>query len=122
MVRVFLASQDPRLSESLRNAFEAEGNFEVCGSATNRLEAVSKALEVSPDLVILDWDLPPKDGFETAEEIKAAVPKVSVFMVAEHPAMETEKEAFAHGIDAMFEKDHDYNSMVANARATCDLR
>ena len=59
--------------------------------------------------------------FEVAEALKLILPEVPLFLVAEHHDLETEKEALSHGIDAVFEKDHDFSSLVKNARAVCGL-
>jgi hypothetical protein len=47
------------------------------------------------------------------------MPEVLVFLIEAQPGMDAEKEAFAHGIDAVFEKGHDCESIVKNARAAC---
>jgi hypothetical protein len=49
------------------------------------------------------------------------MPDVPVFLVAEKNGVEVEKEALACGIDAVFEKNHDFTSLVMNARAVCGL-
>lgn len=116
-VQVFLAGDSQ--SRSLRDALESDDEFEVCCEATNRVETSSTIKECHPNLVILDRDLPPKDGFEAADEVKGAMPEVPVFLLAKQPDLETEKEAFSHGIAAVFEKDDELNSVVANAHAVC---
>jgi DNA-binding NarL/FixJ family response regulator len=120
MPRVFLTCGDAVLCETLRSSFQAQG-FVVCGEARNGVKGIKKVMELVPDLVILEKGLFPLDGFEVAEALKLILPEVPLFLVAEHHDLETEKEALSHGIDAVFEKDHDFTSLVRNARAVCGL-
>jgi DNA-binding response OmpR family regulator len=120
MPRVFLTCGDAALCETLRSSFQAQG-FVVCGEATNGIKAIKRAMELLPDLVILEKELSPLDGFEVAEALKLILPNIPLFLVAEQHDVKAEKEALSHGIDAVFEKDHDFSSLVFNARAVCGL-
>lgn len=120
MPRVLLTCGDVNLCEGLRSSFEAQG-FVVCGEATNGIKAIKKAMELLPDLVILEKELSSVDGFEVAEALRLILPDVPLFLVAEQHDVEAEKEALSHGIDAVFEKDYDFTSLVMNARAACGL-
>ena len=122
MSRVLLASGDAAFRRTLRNALSADGAFDVCGETKNRIEAIERAKELLPDLVILEMELPPMEDFRAAMALKLNMPKVPVFLVTEqHSSMEVEKAALSHGIDAVFEKGHDFTSLVMNARAVCGL-
>jgi len=121
MPRVFLTCGDATFCEILRNSLLAEGNFEICGKQRNGIEVVKEAIGLFPDLVILGMEIPPIDDFQTAEALKLSMPDVQVFLVTELRGMEAEKEALSHGIDAVFERDDDLNSLVMNARAVCGL-
>src|ERR1700693_2251809 len=120
MPRVLLTCGDAALCETLRRSFQAQG-FVVCGEATIGIQAIKKAMELLPNLVILEKELSPLDGFEIAEALKLILPDVPLFLVAEEHDVEVEKEALSHGIDAVFDKDHDFTSLIMNARAVCGL-
>jgi DNA-binding NarL/FixJ family response regulator len=121
MPRVFLTCRDPILCEALRNSLQAQGDLVICGEAKSGVEAIKNAMELLPDLVILEKELSPLDGLEVAEALRLIMPDVPVFLVAEENGVEVEKEALACGIDAVFEKDYDFTSLVMNARAACGL-
>lgn len=121
MPRVFLSCGNAALCELLRNSFQVQDDFVLCGEADNGIEAIKKTMELTPDLVVVEKEMSPLDGFEVAEAIKLIMPEVPVFLVSEQPTVETEKEALSRGIDAVFEKDHDFTSLVMNARAVCGL-
>jgi DNA-binding NarL/FixJ family response regulator len=119
MLRVFIACSDAFLFESLCKAFEGERDFEVCGDARDGVEAITRSIKLNPNLVILEMELPLRDGFEVAESLKQTMPEVPIFLVTERHNAQEEKEALSHGIAAVFEKDLDCKSIMMNARATC---
>ena len=80
-----------------------------------------EAVDLFPDLVVLGSEMPQIDDFEVAEALKLSMPEVPVFLVTEVLGMEAEKIALSHGIDAVFERNEDLNSLVMNARAACGL-
>jgi DNA-binding NarL/FixJ family response regulator len=119
--RVFLSCGDATLCELLRNSFHVHEDFVLCGEADNGIEAIKKTMELTPDLVVVEKEMSPLNGFEVAEAIKLIMPEVSVFLVTEQPTVEAEKEALSRGIDAVFEKDDDFTSLMMNARAVCGV-
>jgi len=121
MPRVFLTCGDTALFETLRNSFLAEGNFEICVEHQSGIEAILEAINLFPDLVILGMVMPPMGVFGVAEALKLSMPEVPVFLVTELRGMEAEKKALSHGINAVFERGDDVNSLVMNARAVCGL-
>jgi len=121
MPRVFLTCGDTALFETLRNSFLAEGNFEICVEHQSGIEALLEAINLFPDLVILGMVMPPMGVFGVAEALKLSMPEVPVFLVTELRGMEAEKKALSHGINAVFERGDDVNSLVMNARAVCGL-
>jgi len=121
MPRVFLTCGDTALFETLRNSFLADGSFEICVEQKNGIEAILEAINLFPDLVILGMVMPPMGVFGVAEALKLSMPEVPVFLVTELRGMEAEKKALSHGINAVFERGDDVNSLVMNARAVCGL-
>jgi DNA-binding NarL/FixJ family response regulator len=106
----------------LRRLFEGQSEFVVCGEAENGIEAVRKARELSPDLIVLDLSTPLIDGFEAAQTLKQTTPDAPVFMLVEHYTAATEREALSCGICAVFAKDDDLTCLIPNARAVCSAK
>jgi DNA-binding NarL/FixJ family response regulator len=67
-VRVLIVDDHPSFRASARSLLESEG-YEVVGEAADGAEALSAAAELSPDLVLLDVQLPDIDGFEVARRL-----------------------------------------------------
>lgn len=119
--RVFIAYGGNSLIRRLRDAFGGECDFEVCGEATHGAEAVGEAIELHPDLVILELGSSPQEEFEAVKALKRAKPHLPIFLVTERHAMQDEKEALSSGIAAVFEKDCDCKLIIMNARVACGL-
>ena len=64
----------------IRAAVEGLTNFHVCGEASNGVEAIAKARELRPDLVIMDLAMPQMNGVEAATVLKNTLPKVPVVL------------------------------------------
>ena len=70
MMSVLIVDDHPSFRASARRLLEAE-NFTVVGEAADGREAIAAALELKPDLVLLDVQLPDLDGFEVAGRLAA---------------------------------------------------
>jgi len=66
---------------TIRAAVEGLTNFQVCGEARNGVEAIEKAEELKPDLVIMDLAMPLMNGLEAASILKRAMPEVSIVLL-----------------------------------------
>jgi DNA-binding NarL/FixJ family response regulator len=119
MPRVLIAFTYPRFFEQLRKAFESERDFAVFGDAKNGVEAITRWLKLYPNLVILQTELPLESVFEAAKALKRVLPEIPLFLITEKYDAREEKEALSHGIDAVFEKNDEFKSIVMNARAAC---
>lgn len=100
----------------MRELFESYSGFAVCGEAENGVEAIAKARELKPDLIILDLSMPLMNGFEAAKALRQILPDVPVFLLTAHHSGATEKAAFDVGICGVFSKYQDLDSLVTRAR------
>ena len=58
--------------------------WDVCGEASDGLEAIAKALELKPDLVILDLSMPIMGGTAAARHIRSLVPSTKIIFLSMH--------------------------------------
>ena len=68
----------------MRAILSSREGLEVCGEAANGREAVAKARQLMPDLVILDVTMPVLDGFSAAREIHKLLPNVAILLLSMH--------------------------------------
>lgn len=87
---VLLVDDDPSILELLSAMFSVHGGFRIGGLAGNGVEGAMLALDVHPDVVVLDCFMPRWDGSKAAEFIRARCPdtKIVAFSagVSERPA------------------------------------
>ena len=82
-MRILIVDDHEALRAGVRSVLEAHG-LEVCGEAANGLEALQKATELQPDLVILDITMPVLDGFSAAREISKRLPRTGILLLSMH--------------------------------------
>jgi NarL family two-component system response regulator LiaR len=80
-IRVLIADDHPIIRDSLRTLINTEPNLKLVGEAVDGEEAVRKALELNPDVILMDLVMPVKDGLQAIGEIKSALPEVSILVL-----------------------------------------
>jgi len=83
-VRIMLADDHAILRTGLRLMLSNVPNLEVVGEATNGREALAKAEDLKPDLVIMDITMPEMNGIEATSELKKRLPKTKVLFLTMH--------------------------------------
>lgn len=81
MISVLLADDHILFREGLSGIIDAQSDMQVLGEAGDGLEAVVKARQLKPDLVLLDIQMPVCDGIEAARQIKNELPDVTIVML-----------------------------------------
>jgi two-component system, NarL family, response regulator NreC len=105
MTRIVIADDSPGIRGVLRSLLEKHRGWEICGEASNGLEAVSQAAELNPDLVILDLTMPNLNGFQAARAIHIAAAKLPLLLLTQHEIdARVEREARASGFSGAVNK------------------
>ncbi|MCU1242019.1 MAG: two component transcriptional regulator, LuxR family [Candidatus Acidoferrum typicum] len=110
------------IRRQLRSLFNSYPEFTVCGEAVHGVDAIEKAQQLSPDLIILDLSMPEMNGLEAASALRFMMPTVPLFLLTAHYNRELELAAFGSGICAVFSKHEDLDSLVARARLELNLQ
>ena len=82
-MKILIVDDHEALRAGVRTVLESHG-FEVCGEAANGQEALTRAQQLRPDLVILDITMPVLDGFSAAREIHKRLPSVGILLLSMH--------------------------------------
>ncbi|HUO14888.1 MAG TPA: PAS domain S-box protein [Verrucomicrobiae bacterium] len=69
----------------------------VCGEASNGLEAIEKARELKPEIVLMDVSMPAMNGLEATRHIRNILPECEVLILSQHDAPEIASQAFKAG-------------------------
>jgi DNA-binding NarL/FixJ family response regulator len=78
--RILIADDNPHMRHALRNLLEHNPEWKVCGEAVDGRDAVAKANQLSPDLVVMDFLMPGINGLEAAQEINKLHPNTRILM------------------------------------------
>jgi len=113
---VLIADDNIVVRRALRQVFQYESDFEVCGEAGNGREAIERAEQCKPDLVVMDLSMPVMNGLDAARAIKRVLPEVPVIMFSNYSDKFSEEEARSAGISAIVSKTESVSVLVAKAR------
>lgn len=103
-VRILLADDSQIMRRCLRNLLEQQQSWSVCSEAANGREAVEKAEQSLPDVIVLDFQMPEMNGLDAAKEIRRLLPKVPILMVTLHMSPQLEYQARKAGIRGACDK------------------
>jgi two-component system, NarL family, sensor kinase len=93
--RILIADDHEVARQGLRVLLKDEGDLEICGEANDGVDAVEKARELRPDLVIMDLTMPRMNGFSAVKHIRAsgANPKILIYTTHSYDGLERVAEA-----------------------------
>jgi two-component system chemotaxis response regulator CheY len=118
MAKTVLIVDDNRyIRQSLCEQFQRESDFEVCGEAENGKEAIAKALELHPDLIVLDLSMPVMNGLDAARELTKLMPTVPLIMYSAFGDTFMEQQARLIGISELVSKSQPAVILVRKARS-----
>jgi two-component system, NarL family, response regulator LiaR len=80
-IRILIVDDHPVVREGLRVLLSSEDELELVGEASDGEEALLKAQETMPDVILMDLIMPRMDGIRAIREIKKAVPAVRVLIM-----------------------------------------
>src|SRR5262252_4599463 len=97
--------------------FQSQADFEVCGEAENGQDAIEKAQEFHPDLIVLDLSMPVMNGLDAARVLKRVMPSVPLIMFSAFGGSLSEKEVKRIGISELVSKADPVSLLLEKARA-----
>jgi DNA-binding NarL/FixJ family response regulator len=115
-MRVLIADRHVLFREGLERLLSGEPDFTVVGQASRRGEAVALAVELQPDLVLLDVELADGSGLEALREIMAQRPASTVVVLTHRDTDETLFAAFRAGASGYLNKDMPFASLLLALR------
>ena len=114
---VLIVDDNAYIRQALCELFKGEVDFEVCGEAENGKEAIAKARELHPDLIVLDLSMPVMNGLDAARELKRLMPAVPLLMYSAFGDRLVEQQARLVGISELVSKSQPATILVSKARS-----
>ena len=104
-VTILIAEDNPAVRGALHTLLAGAGHWEIV-DVENGQEAVSKAQELKPNLILLDLVMPVLDGLSAARQISKLLPGTPVLMYTMHWSPQVELEAQKVGVRKLISKTH----------------
>src|SRR6478672_6097551 len=117
--RVLVVDDAANLRELLTVLLEVEDDFEVVAAVGDGAQALTKADELEPDIVLLDIAMPVMDGFAALPELRRRLPDASIVIFSAFEQREKAERALKEGADIYIEKGTSVVNLVTQIR---DLR
>lgn len=113
---VLLVDDNPLIRQSLHRVFDSEAGFDVCGEAENGREAIDKAQELLPDLIVLDLSMPVMNGLEAARKLSKVLPSARLILLSSFTEVLSAETAQSAGFSAVISKAQNISNLVNRAR------
>lgn len=104
MAGILLVDDNPNIRHLLRVYVETQTPLKICGEAEQGVEAIEKARELQPDLILLDLSMPLLGGAEAASVLKAMLPRTKIILFSMHLDAIPRSLAAAIGVDLALSK------------------
>lgn len=101
---ILIVDDSPEIRKLVRLYFHRETHFQICGEAADGLDAIEKASELHPDLIILDESMPRMDGLHAARILHSANRDVPIILFTLHAETISSSEACAAGVALVVSK------------------
>jgi len=118
---VLIVDDHEAIRRELCRIFQSLPEFMVCGEAVDGADAISKAEQLSPDLVILDLAMPEMNGLEAAGALRYMLPDAKLFLLTAYHNRELELAALQQGVHAVFSKYDNLDGLIRRAQAELKL-
>jgi DNA-binding NarL/FixJ family response regulator len=113
---ILIVDDNAHVRRAISELFKCEEDFIVCGEASNGKEAIAKALELHPDLIVLDLSMPVMGGLEAARELKRLLPEVRLLMYSMFGDL-IQEQARQVGISELISKSQPPAILIKKARS-----
>jgi DNA-binding NarL/FixJ family response regulator len=117
--RILVVDDNESIRHALCRIFTFESGFEVCAEAENGKEAIEKAQELRPDVVIMDLSMPVMNGIEAVAALTKLMPSVPVIVFSEYSDVFTAKEALSAGVSVLVSKSEHVSVLLNHVRRLC---
>lgn len=115
-IRILLADDHQILREGIRRGFESAGH-EIVGEAANGAEAVELALELRPEIIVMDLSMPVMDGVTATEKVCAQLPETQVVVLTMHDDVSKTRQALDAGANGYLSKGSSFSEVLSTVEA-----
>lgn len=112
-MRILIADDSEPIRKGIGILLAKETRWRICGEASDGEEALKKARELKPDLVLLDISMPGTNGFEASRQMRQEVPETKILIISHHDATQMLPNALESGADGFVDKSRLVTDLVS---------
>jgi len=105
-MRVLVVDDNERLRRGVMAMISSDTNWEVCGEAEDGEDAILKARELLPDVILIDISMPGLNGLEVARLLRQELPQVKILIMSQHDPVHLAPRAVEAGAHAVVDKSN----------------
>lgn len=116
-IRLLLVDDHPLMLLGISSMLDGKADIQVVGTASNGQEALERARELNPDVMMLDIVMPGMDGVELARQMRAELPDVRLLVLSSDTSLATLEPLLGIGIDGFLPKSSESAAMLEAVRS-----
>jgi two-component system response regulator NreC len=109
---VLIVDDSQIVRKVMRNFFETLTDWKIAGEASDGTVAIQKAVELKPDLILLDFSMPNMNGIESASVLKKALPDVHIILFTAFDEHLGSKLSATVGVDVVVSKSDGLTGLI----------
>src|SRR3989441_12521784 len=122
-LRILIADDHEAVRRCVRSLLASREDWDICGEAVDGYDAIRKAKELKPDVVLLDISMPHLSGLEAAPVIRKETPQSEILIFSQHEASQMRQAALQAGAPgSMCESDAARRPLVDAGKGSPDLQ
>ena len=114
---ILIVDDSSLIRKTVREALEEQTGWLICGEAENGKQAIEKAQQLKPDLIILDLSMPVMNGLEAAQALKKLMPAIPLVMFTAFKTNNLHQLALAAGVNTVVMKSDPISVLVKSIRS-----
>jgi CheY-like chemotaxis protein len=114
--RILIVDDSAKFRYAIRASLENQTGLEVCGEAMDGPEALEKARELKPDLILLDLVMPGMSGVEITSKLKGILPEVPIILLTAYDDKVGKALASVVGASVVLDKEAGMSKLIECAQ------
>jgi DNA-binding NarL/FixJ family response regulator len=115
--RILIADDSDTVRSVIRTFLTSDPELEICEDAVDGLDAIHKANDCHPDLILLDLSMPNMNGAEVASILKKTMPQIRIILFTMYNAHVGKSLMSAVGVDAVLSKPDGIAQLISSVKS-----
>jgi DNA-binding NarL/FixJ family response regulator len=121
-IRILVVDDHPIVRQGLKTLLEGHSDWQVVGEASDGAEAIAKAKDLNPDVMVLDVTMPRMNGLEACRLLRRQSPGLEILFVTQHDSPQMMREALDAGARGYVVKSNAARDLLAAVEAVSQHR